>query len=213
MFLTEESGVFDGNRGLRGEETNYRDPGGIQRPTLRALAGTSDHRVQGVDIHHDVRQGRQGGGPQAAQRDAREAGADKWVRTLRLDRGRNTVEVDDRYTLRGSSGKLQWTLMSALEPRGDILQALGRHRQRDLRQLDPVPLGSLLPRVEHPRIILVGRHDLVARGEAEEDDRQDEEPALLIDLAHQAALPFSLAIQPSRPATLPNRTPRPCLFS
>ena len=34
--------------------------------------------------------------------------------------------------------------------------------KRDLRQLDPVAAHALLPRVEHPPVVLVGRHDFVA---------------------------------------------------
>ena len=48
------------------------------------------------------------------------------------------------------------------QPVGEIVHRLRRHRERDLRQLDAVAPDALLPRVEHPAVVLVGRHDLVA---------------------------------------------------
>ena len=51
----------------------------------------------------------------------------------------------------------------AEQPIGEIAGRLRRHRERNLRQLDPVAAHALLPGVEHPAVVLVGRHDLVAR--------------------------------------------------
>jgi hypothetical protein len=42
----------------------------------------------------------------------REAGIETWKRRLRLDRGRNTVEVRDSYVLQKAGGKVMLTLMT-----------------------------------------------------------------------------------------------------
>jgi hypothetical protein len=45
-----------------------------------------------------------------------EAGIDFWRRTLRLDRGRNEIEVADAYSLNKPAGRITLTLMSASKP-------------------------------------------------------------------------------------------------
>ena len=50
-----------------------------------------------------------------------------------------------------------------LEPPEQIGLIGRRHGKRDLLEDDPVAAHALLPRVEHPPVILVGRQDLVAR--------------------------------------------------
>jgi hypothetical protein len=47
----------------------------------------------------------------------KEAGVDKWVRTIRLDRGTNQVVVFDRYSLRGGAGKVEMSLMTPRQVR------------------------------------------------------------------------------------------------
>ena len=58
-----------------------------------------------------------------------------------------------------------------LESRSQLRQVLRRHRERDLRQRDPVAPHALLPRVEHAAVILVRRDHLVARLQIEAELR------------------------------------------
>ena len=48
---------------------------------------------------------------------------------------------------------------------------LWRHRKRDLRELDAVAADALFPRVDHPAVVLIRRHDLVAGLEVEAELR------------------------------------------
>jgi hypothetical protein len=47
----------------------------------------------------------------------KEAGVDKWLRSIRLDRGANRIVVTDRFALRAASGKVEMSLMTAAETR------------------------------------------------------------------------------------------------
>ena len=53
----------------------------------------------------------------------KEAGVDKWIRTVRLDRATNRIVVTDRYTLRGAS-KVEMSLMTPKQARADGARAL-----------------------------------------------------------------------------------------
>ena len=48
------------------------------------------------------------------------------------------------------------------QPIREHVERRRRHRERDLRQRDAVAADALLPGVEHPAVVLVGRDDFVA---------------------------------------------------
>ena len=49
----------------------------------------------------------------------KEAGVDRWVRKIRLDRAANRIVITDRYTLRAGSGRVEMNLMTPREARVD----------------------------------------------------------------------------------------------
>jgi hypothetical protein len=49
----------------------------------------------------------------------KEAGVDKWIRTIRLERGSNRILVNDRYALRARDGKVTMSLMTPRQVRTD----------------------------------------------------------------------------------------------
>ena len=53
------------------------------------------------------------------------AGVERWVRTIRLDRGADRMVVTDRYTLRGGPGKVEMSLMTPKVARPDGPRGLG----------------------------------------------------------------------------------------
>lgn len=69
----------------------------------------------------------------------KDAGAESWLRGWFLDREKNTIRVDDEWTLR-SEGKLELTLMAAAEPQpaGGALILKGRVRIEHDRAWTPV---------------------------------------------------------------------------
>jgi hypothetical protein len=59
----------------------------------------------------------------------REAGIREWMRTLRLDRGKNEITIRDRYALAKPASEITLTLMSVREPKpgaGLIDYGIGR---------------------------------------------------------------------------------------
>jgi hypothetical protein len=54
----------------------------------------------------------------------REAGVERWRRSVRLDRAANAILVTDRYALRGASGKIEMNLMTPCTVRPDGASAV-----------------------------------------------------------------------------------------
>jgi hypothetical protein len=105
----------------------------------------------------------------------KEAGIDKWIRAIRLERGSDRILVNDRYTLRAGDGKVTMSLMTPRQARTD-------RGRIDLDGVNVTIDGPATPRVEvqevdttdarlrpiwGPRIfrVLVGWIDLPASGE------------------------------------------------
>jgi hypothetical protein len=63
----------------------------------------------------------------------KEAGVEKWRRSVRLDRAANTILMTDRFALRGASGKIEMNLMTpcTVRPDGGAVILSGGMLRRD----------------------------------------------------------------------------------